>query len=169
MDQGKERVPFMLNWIIWRLIMKSWFSFLRHPASIKTVRILRLWEELSTFLIKVSPIFAKHSTLSQTKLLLEEPLEKMVMPMNGFQLTLWKKLRKFRTPSIPKWPRLAFPKFCMSSISFGETSWEKKTKPSRPNTLFKFKILEDNSLPRKHSMKMSPKEISLVLRKKSNS
>ena len=149
--------------------MKSWFSFLRRPASIKTVRILKLWEELSTFQIKASPIFAKHSTSSQTKLLLEEPLEKMVMPTNGFQLTQWRKSKRFKTPSIPKWRRLAFPKFCTSSTSSGETLWEKKTRPSRPNTLFKCKIFVDNSWPKRHSMKMSPKETSLALRKKSSS
>ena len=169
MDLEKEKAPFMLSWIIWRLIMKSWFSFLRRLASIRTVRILKLWEELSTCLIKVSPIFAKHSTSSQTKLQQEEPQEKMVMPTNGFQLKLSKRLKKFKTHLIPKWPKPAFPKFCTSSTSSGETSWEKKTKQSRPNTLYKSKISEDNSLPKRHSMKMSPKEISLVLRKKSSS
>ena len=146
MDQGKERALSMLNWIIWRLIMKSWFSFLRRPASIKTVRILKLWEELSTCLIKVSPIFAKHSTSSQTKLQQEEPQEKMVMPTNGFQLTLSRKLRKFKTPSIPKWRRLAFPKFCTSSTLSGEILWEKKTNSAGVNRQKVSCVLKENKL-----------------------
>lgn len=60
MDQEKERGLFMLSWIIWKLTMKNSSSFLRHLVSTKIVRIQRLWEELSTYRIRVLPIFAKH-------------------------------------------------------------------------------------------------------------
>ena len=169
MDLGKEKVPFMLSWIIWKPITKSWFSFLKLLASIKTVKILKLWEELSTCLIRVSPIFAKPLTSSQTKLQQEEQQRRMEMLTNGFQLKLSKRLKKFKTLSILKWLKHAFLKFFTSSTWSGETSWEKKMNQSRRNTLYKFKISEDNSWPKKHLMKMSLKEIFLVLRKKFNS
>jgi len=149
--------------------MKSWFSFLKLLASIKIVKILKLWEELSTCQIRVLPIFAKPLTSSQTKLQQEEPQRRMVMLTNGFQLKLLKRLKKFKILSILKWPKHAFLKFFTNSMSSGETLWEKKMNVSRRNILYKFKISEDNSWPKRHLMRMSPKEISLVLRKKFNS
>jgi hypothetical protein len=169
MDLEKEKALFTSSWTIWRPIMKSLFSCSRRLVNIKIVKIQKLWEELNTCQIRVSPIFAKLSTSSQTKPQLEEPLRKMVMQMNGSQLKPSKRLKKFKTPSNQEWPKPAFLKFCTNSTSSGETSWEKKTKPSRPNTLYRSKISVDNSSPKKHLMKMSLKETFLVLRKKFNS
>lgn len=169
MDQEKVKALSMLSWITWRRIMRNLLCSWKKLPITKTSKTLRSWEKPSTYLNKVSEIYVTLSVLRRKLVRLKPRIKICRMQTNGSQLRLSKKSKNSKWLIKEKCLKLAYLRSFTSLILFGGTSWGKRTRQSKENSLSKFKTSVDSLWPRRHLMRMNHKERSRDWRKSSNS